>query len=234
MDKSDLAVLLKGRESLYSFLSRICEREVDEQLLRDLISRRDMFLRYKFIIEPNADEIIEGFIDLYNYLARLKEENIEKAILELAVDYANLFLGVGYAHGKGIAHPSESVYIKGYLYSNLSEKVFEEYLEEGLVKSPDFKEPEDHIALELHFMAHLCRKAIVSLESGRSQDLLKYLKKQKAFMLEHLLRWAPKLAEDIIENANTLFYRAIGKILKEFLRMEEKSIDEFIELAKKQ
>lgn len=233
MSKSDLIRCLKGRETIYSFLGRICEKEIDEQLLREFIARKELFSKYKLTVEPDVVYVKEGFGELHSYLTSLSGEKLNTAILELAVEYANLFLGVGYNRGKGIPHPSESTYMGGYLYSDVVDNLFEAYLREGLIKSPDFKEPEDHIALELHFMAILCRKAIISLNDGKRQDLLKYLNMQKTFLTEHLLKWAPKLAEDITENAHTLFYKALGKIMKGFLETEEKIIDKLIEQAER-
>ncbi|MEM2320870.1 MAG: molecular chaperone TorD family protein [Candidatus Bathyarchaeia archaeon] len=233
MRKSDLIKFLSGREITYSFLGRVFEREVDRRLLENLISRKEMLLRYKSLNDPNAITIKEGFEELSKYLSTLDEGRMNETVLELAADYANLFLGVKYAFfGKGIPHPSESAYTDGHLYGDVIDRVFEAYLEGNLVKSPNFHEPEDHIALELYFMAHLCRKAITSLNNEIYQDLLKYLNMQKDFLSEHLLRWAPRLADDIIKNANTLFYKAIGKILKGFLSIEEKIIDEVIEQMK--
>jgi anaerobic sulfite reductase subunit A len=55
---------------------------------------------------------------------------------------------------------------------------------------------------------------------------------QRTFLVEQLLKWAPKLAEDIIKNANTLFYKALGKVTKGFLNMEEKVVNKLIEKAK--
>jgi anaerobic sulfite reductase subunit A len=81
-------------------------------------------------------------------------------------------------------------------------------------------------------MARLCRKAVISLNNKKQQDLLKYLNMQKTFLVDQLLKWAPKLAEDIIKNANTLFYKALGKVTKGFLNMEERVINELIEQAK--
>jgi anaerobic sulfite reductase subunit A len=81
-------------------------------------------------------------------------------------------------------------------------------------------------------MARLCRKAIISLNNGKQQDLLKYLNTQETFLVEQLLKWAPKLAEDIIKNANTLFYKALGKVTKGFLNMEERVTNELVEQAK--
>lgn len=231
VSKSDLIKFLKGRETMYSFLGRMCEKEMDERLLKDLLARKELFTKFKTIVELDAD-VKEGFEELYSYLIKLVEEKLSEAMLELAVDYANLFLGVGHARGKGIAHPSESTYMVGHLYHDAVDEVFEAYLGEDLIKSPHFKEPEDHIALELYFMAHLCGKAIISLNSGKHQDFLKYLNMQKTFLVEHLLKWAQSFAEDMVKNANTLFYKALGKMMKGFLNMEEKIIDELTEQAK--
>lgn len=234
--ESDFIKLLKDRETIYSFLGRICEKEIDEQLLNNLLAFKELLLRDNSIAKSNSADVKDGFEELHSYLLGLsgEKEKLDRALLELAADYADLFLGVGYARGKGegIPHPSESVYLEGYLYGDVVEKLFEAYLEEGLVKSSDFNEPEDHIALELYFMAHLCRKANMYLDSGKHQDLLNYLNMQKAFLTEHLLKWAPRLAEDITKYANTIFYRAVGKIMKGFLNIEEEVIDKLVNQAK--
>jgi len=234
MDKSYLAKLLRDREMIYTFLGRACEKEVDEQLLNDLFACREL-LEENSIVKSSSAHVKDGLEELSNYLLRLSEkrEELSRAILELAVDYADLFLGVGrFRKGEGIAHPSESVYLTGYLYSDVVEEIFDAYLEEGLVKSSDFKEPEDHIALELYFMAYLCRKARELLESEAYHELLRCLDKQKAFLNKHLLRWAPLLAEDIIKYAGTAFYRAVGKMMRGFLELERSNIDELIERVK--
>lgn len=228
-----LARFLSGREALYNFLGRMFEREVDKQLLMDLLSRRRLLLRYLELSDPSTTLIKEGFLELHEYLGSIDSDKIDNIILELAADYANLFLGVGYAFNKkGVMHPSESAYIKGYLYSDPVDEVSREYLKMGLIKSPDFHEPEDHIALELYFMAHLCRKAMALLGGGKKEDVLRHLETQREFLLKHLLKWAPRLAEDVIQYANTTFYKAIGKILKGFLNVEEKMINEIIERVK--
>jgi TorA maturation chaperone TorD len=235
LSKNELAKLLKDRETIYSFLGRMCEKEIDEKLLDNLLACKEI-LKDNSIVKSDSSDVKNGFEELHSYLAVLsgEREKLSKAVLELAVDYADLFLGVGHFRnkGEGIPHPSESTYLGGYLYGDVVEKIFEAYLEEGLVKSPDFNEPEDHIALELYFMAHLCRKANTCLESGTYQDLLKCLKTQKAFLDEHLLKWAPRLAEDIIRYANTIFYRAVGKIMKGFLKIEEENVGRLVEQAK--
>ncbi|MEM2273024.1 MAG: molecular chaperone TorD family protein [Candidatus Bathyarchaeia archaeon] len=230
--KERLIVCFGGREKLYKFLGRIYEKEVDEQLIKECIIRKELFLKCNLIREVDAD-IMEGFMELYKYLNGLKVGNLNEIILELAVDYANLFLGVKYfREKKGIPHPSESVYLTGNMLSE-EETISEIYLEAGLIKSPEFKEPYDHIALQLYFMAHLCKKAIDFVKSGNLQDLLRNLQMQKSFLSEHLLKWVPKFAGDVIENSETSFYKAIGKITRGLICMEKDVIEEIIEQAKK-
>jgi len=229
--KDKLVNSLKGREAIYLFLSRIYEKEIDAETFRKYLESKNSFLGYSSIeeLDPNVNE---GFKQLYEYFSKVDEERIDEEILKLAVDYANLFLGVKYTRErKGIPHPSESVYMTGYMYQDERDDVFKMYLDEGLVKSEDFREPEDHIAIELYFMAYLCKKAISFLENEDYDSLLGNLMKQKRFLNKHLLKWAFKLANDVIEYADTKFYRATGKILKGFLNMEKNAINELIKQA---
>jgi len=229
--KSLLMRSLKGRERMYSLLGRVYEKEVDKDLLSNLLNQREHLLKHKLIGDVDSN-VEDGFEELYVYLNKLDSGKIDQALLELAVDYASLFLGVKYAREKkGIPHPSESVYLTGYLYQDERDQVLDMYVEEGLVKSPDFTEPEDHVALEMYFMAHLCRKAIKQLESGELENLKKTLYTQKKFLTEHILKWIPKLADDVIQNADTEFYKAFGKITRGFIRIEKEIIEKLIDYA---
>jgi anaerobic sulfite reductase subunit A len=218
--KSCMGKVLKGREVIYTFLGRVYEREVDEEFLSALIHRMDLLLAFEEMAGVDVN-LKEGFKELRAYLSGARNRELNEVLLELAADYANLFLGVGYAyHKKGIPHPSESVYLTGYMYQDVIDEIFDAYLEAGVTKSPEFREPEDHIALEMYFMAYLCTKALEALDAGDLQSLRRHLKRQGDFLTNHLLKWALKLADDVIENANTMFYKAVGKITKGLLTME--------------
>lgn len=226
--KNSLIRCLKGREAIYCFLGRIYEKEVNEQLIKNYLAHKESFLKYKSIADVDAN-IKEGFEELHNYLDRLNEGELAEVVLELAVDYANLFLGLKHIReGKGILYPLESVYTTSDMHKDVADQIHEMYLEASLIRSREFKEPVDHIALQLYFMAHLCSRAVKHIENGNLQSLLKNLKTQKTFLDEHLLKWVPKLVADVIENADTDFYKAIGKITKGLLDMERRTINELI------
>jgi anaerobic sulfite reductase subunit A len=94
----------------------------------------------------------------------------------------------------------------------------------GVEKAGDFKEPEDHIALELQFMAYLCDKTNAALRNGNFRDARKYLDVQRNFLYEHLGKWVPKLASDILESSRHEFYRAVAKITKAYVDVDKELV----------
>lgn len=80
------------------------------------------------------------------------------------------------------------------------------YLRAGLVLDDHYGLPADHIVTELLFMSYLI---------DTHQDSL-----QKNFLEQHLLNWVPYFCEEVTLRAETVFYREISGILKEFLLSE--------------
>jgi TorA maturation chaperone TorD len=106
--------------------------------------------------------------------------------------------------------------------------VLQEYRRAGVERSGDFKEPEDHIALEMEFMAHLCRKTLESLETGNKTASLEYLEKQNDFLHKHLLAWVPRFCEDLGRAAASGFYKGIAKLTAEMVSAEKETVPELI------
>jgi anaerobic sulfite reductase subunit A len=167
-----------------------------------------------------------AFEELSTYLQSINENRIEEARLELAVDYAKLFLGVG---GK-VPHPSESVYTceDRYMMQYPSDEVLQMYWNAGADKVKEYPEPADHIAVELQFMAYLCRKIAEALESDETNGVLTNLKMQKDFVNNHLVTWIPKLTQDILASSKIDFYRGIARITNRFIFLETKTIENLL------
>lgn len=184
-----------SRMRLYALLSRLYRAEVDTTLLGEL----------KAMSFPAAEgELGEGYALLKDYLANCGENAIE----ELAVDYATVFLAAGSADGSA-AIPCESVYTspKRIFMQDAWEDVSRRYAEKGLGKDGAVDDlHEDHLALELEFMAWL-------IENGSPEE-------QADFLNSHLPNWAPALAADIEKYARADFYKAVGRITAAFLALE--------------
>ena len=179
---------LKGRQLIYTFLSRVYAKEITREMLEELINESPM-LHMGALQELEDEGYRNGFILLKNYLRNLNKDNLKDAQLQTAVDYANLFLGVG---GK-TWHPSESSYLDEdhLIMQEHRDEVFYDYLHSGVVKRSEFKEPEDHIAIELQFMAFICGKTIEVLERGDIQEAERYLQVQRDFLDTPCLSFGP-------------------------------------------
>jgi anaerobic sulfite reductase subunit A len=166
-------------------------------------------------------------MQIAGFASSLKGADLEKVRLDLAVEYARLFLGVG---DKPV-HPSESYYLTGrqLIMQQPRDEMLNLYSTMGVERADEFREPEDHIALELQFMAHLCDKTKTALRDGNFTDAKKYLDVQRIFLDEHLSKWVPKLTADILKSTNNEFYRAVAKITKAYVEADKELVTDLEE-----
>ncbi len=191
----------RGRCAAYLLLSRLFEREADEDLLEEL---------HEALMSSSG--LGEGLGLIYRYLDGIRDRG--KTVLELATDYADLFLGV-----RGLPHPSESSYRsgRGLIMKVYAEEVLREYWKAGVDKLRVFHEPPDHAAIELQFMAYLCDKTLDAMRRDDDEEIEGFLEEQRKFLEKHLTYWLPKLSENIIENASTDFYRGVALLARELV-----------------
>ena len=205
MNDIELLATLESRRSGYVFLSQVYAREVTLDFLRKL---RDA--------PQGVDRMLKEFTE------RLKGSDLREVELELATEYAALFLNVG----KYPVFLFESVYTskEKLLMQEARDEVLSEYRKEGLDKIEGFKEPEDHIAIELEFMSYLCQKTIDSIKNSDSETTLAYLNKQKDFLEKHLMVWVPAFCIDLEQATKSDFYQGIAKLTKNFMEVEEENL----------
>ena len=206
ISKSDM----EPRAQLYSLLSRLYRVEVDAPLLEAL----------KGLSFPKADNTLlaEGYSMLSTYLAACGEETLD----DLAVDYATVFLAAGSADGQA-AIPCESIYTspKKIFMQEAWEDVCRIYAEKGLAKSSRHADlMEDHLALELEFMAALVKRHDSATE--------------KTFIEKHLLNWLPDFLSDVDKYAQANFYKAVIRITLGFIQMEHDLLNALTDGALKQ
>ena len=147
----------------------------------------------------------------------------EKLRRELAADFAALFLGLS---ANPVA-PYESVYTSDekLLMQEAYNAVLKAYQGEGI--HPLELEcistlPQDHISYEFEFMAALCQESVVLFENGNIKQGMLSLKKQSSFLDEHILKWVPRMCDDVLNRARTSFYQGVASLTKSFLKEEKK------------
>lgn len=203
--------LMRNRENLYRFLERLYKSEVDEPLFMQM---KNM----DFPVDCCEIELREGYQMLGKYL----DNHGNTALTDLAVDYAQIFLAAGIAEGSA-AFPYESVYTseKKIMMQDARDKVMTIYAARGLKKDEEkLNLFEDHISLELEFMAFLCQEAQEVLNIQDESKFLPCLKEQMNFLSKHLLNWVPSFCSDIEKYADTEFYKGIGKITNGYLHLD--------------
>jgi TorA maturation chaperone TorD len=129
---------------------------------------------------------------------------------ELGQDFERLLTGPN----PPLAPPYESVYrsTERLLFDGPTFEVRAEYLRVG-VRAPNFnREPDDHIGLELSFLAIVCGKALEALERSDALALDEALELQRRFLTEHLLCWAGECLAMIELSAKTSFYKGVGAL----------------------
>lgn len=134
-----------------------------------------------------------------------------RRINDLVQDYNRLFVGPE----KLLAPPWESVYRSPdhLVFEQETLSVRRAYAQFGLQAPRQNVEPDDHIGLELAFVVHLCSLALRAIEQGQQETVRRVVDAQRAFLSDHLTKWANEFAVRVIENATTDYYRGVAHLL---------------------
>ena len=218
------------RETFYLFLSRVFSREADMDFLDDALK----ILRFlkgipEFGEMSQESDIQKGQELLKEFFMKIEGARTEETLSHLSREYANSFLGVG----EKTAALCESVYVghSGSLFQEPYFQVKKTYQTINMEKSEHYSEPDDHLSVELAYMATLCRLIIDSGDNGGAQ--LGYLRSQREFTQKHLIRWLPALLERLKEINTSTFYKGWSHILNGFTKVDLTLIDSLIEELEK-
>jgi thiosulfate reductase/polysulfide reductase chain A len=204
MDKA----YFESRAIRYQFLSTLYRDEIPLELITAM--QKDEFL----------DGLLEsvkgcGFLDLTSgaegMSSYLKSGDANKLYKELSYDYADIFLNAG----PNPVFPYESVHVTKDPVV-MQKPVFElrEFFRKaGVHKSPEYKDLEEHIAVEMELLRYL-------LEKGKG-DLYKDFFKNK------YLQWVASFCEQLEASAQTGFYQALAHFTRGAMMCENMRIDGF-------
>ena len=141
----------------------------------------------------------------------------------LLVEYARLFVGPQHL----AAPPYGSIYLDQgrAVMGESTQRVVARYREEGLAVDDDFHELPDHITVELEFLYFLISRELEAFADGDSTVAVEYLCKQKRFLADHLLGWAPEFCERVQTNAELPHYALLARCLEAFLEDSERPLE---------
>lgn len=161
----------------------------------------------------------EGQPDVQNGLALLQawSQTAQSGLTpadfdDLRVDYTRLFTGPD----RVLAPPWESVYFteERLVFNEQTSQVRAWYLRFHLEVEKRFQEPDDHVGLELAFIAHLARLAMLYLDQNDRKSFESVVTAQRQFLSSHLLTWVSEFCRLVETQARTDFYRGIALLTK--------------------
>ncbi|CAM3741730.1 molecular chaperone [Mesobacillus zeae] len=191
-----------ARLNLYVFLHCLFSEPLTEQVF---ISLKD----YGYTEE--IEELNEGGKMLANFFNKAGEAQLQAEQNE----FKRLFIGPESLP----APPWESFYTtkEQILFGETMYRVREKYSLAGLEYARKNSEPEDHIAVELEFMAWLIEKGPETFPE------------QLTFFEEHLYRWVPLFTEKLCASTASLLYKGAALMLKDFIRFETDTLKDMKE-----
>lgn len=198
---------MMGETLLFGLLGKVLYQELDKVLLEMLI-KEDVFAESPFGAEQT--EIMRGLELLQCWTYENRDGLTDHELKALREDQLHLFIGLD----KILAPVWESVYFsnKRLVFQEQTLQVREWYYRFGLQLERINREPDDHIGLELAFVAHLANLALQAFEQKDDAAFEDLLQAQRDFLSEHLLRWGPAWCKLVKKHAKTDFYHGLAHL----------------------
>jgi len=216
--------LLQVRVFAYDLLRRTFLAEPTKDLLKTV--NHVGFIEAFPFVEDSA-LIGKGVEEVSTYLQN-QDVSSEKVYNQLHWDYTRMFIGPYELP----APPWESAFLNKdrLLFQEETLKVRRAYLKYAFLAKDFGHEADDHLGLELDFMYQLSELAKTKLNKQDVVGLMEVLEDQKAFLKEHILLWVPDLCKNIVENAQTQFYKGMAMILEGFIKLDLKALGELLDI----
>ncbi|WP_406677954.1 TorD/DmsD family molecular chaperone [Moorella sp. ACPs] len=222
-----IQILCEARMFAYNLLRSTFIQEPSREFI-DLLERDEMIPSFPFT--GDNQEIGAGVEQVNKYLERYKsmaagarDEELER----LRWDYTRMFVGPYQLP----APPWESAYLneERLLFQEETLAVRRAYLSYSFIPRNYHREADDHLGLELEFMFRLSEMVAGKAAVRDAVGAEAILKDQEAFLTDHLLKWVPRFAEDVIHSATTDFYQGMARLLKGFIYLDRQATAELLQ-----
>ncbi|WP_084402840.1 TorD/DmsD family molecular chaperone [Paenibacillus antarcticus] len=150
---------------------------------------------------------------LKDYLSNTMPEQLTKLCEVERAEYHRLFEGVRPIFPSLCENDYRSMLSKNSVDYMLD--IRNRYAQSGIVFNKLVLEQDDHISIELEYMAVLGERMSDDVCLRASQHAL--MDSQIQFLEQHVMQWVPSVAEALCKEARSPIYRSLGYILQEFL-----------------
>lgn len=198
-DKAALEILLSSRLYLYTLFHKSFGGEPTKELLDILCGDST-----KDVLEEYADD--ETMAKLLRFLVSAKEKKLDDVSFLDSVhdEYVRMF----YGFDPDSAPLAESAYLSGNggYFNEVTLSVRDYYRSEGMLPLKYPRVPDDHVSLEMGFMAELAGRALRLFRKGDLGGFGVQIARQRRFLEQHAARWIPLFAEKAHGGKTTQLY----------------------------
>ena len=222
--KETTEVALMGRTGVYRILQNVFGNEPNQETIQ-------LFIREEGQAVLNQlSEVSEEYQLALGMVFQVIEKGLEDEsgfINILSNDFTRLFVGPGPTE----AGPWESAYlnIDGALFQQSTLKVRQAYVAQGMIPSSYPNAADDHIGIELDFMANLAEKMANANRTVDIEVMRSTLASSELFLDEHLLIWVPLFTDRLKNARHGSFYGTVADLLSIFLKLDRLLLEEINE-----
>lgn len=194
--------LAAAKSSIQRFIATVFADEISVELYKAMKS--DQFLKNLKLVSGKfySKELVRGAMALFEFMDRAGVDTYQ----ELRYEYADLFLNAGsnpvlpyesfFADREPITHGEPLFLIREALRKN------------GLHKDPDYREPEDHIAVEFDFLSEMNRREAAGDKAARQA--------RSDFGKQHMA-WRTEFCAVLHSADKSGFYQALAELTLGYL-----------------
>ncbi|MCC7208758.1 MAG: molecular chaperone TorD family protein [Anaerolineae bacterium] len=187
----------------YTFFGKVFYEPPSGDLMRS-IAADNLFAEWPL---PASNARMERALEM---LQSVSKGWTDDQLPDLKRDYARLFIGPG----ELLAVPWESVYRDpdGLIFDEKTLEVRRMYQGFGMAVPNPGREPEDHIGLEMRFVAYLSALGLQAIQTEQADRLAAIVLGMRTFLESHLGQWADLCLDRVLQHAETPYYRGVAEL----------------------
>ena len=224
MGHSEVQILLSARAYVYRILQNVMGNPPTWEQL-DVLANETTGSMFALFEENEAcpyAQAIQRMQPVLNDIRAHSEDTLER----MSSEYTRFFVGPS----ELLAPPWESVYKtkERVLFQPGTLKVRNAYRAQGFLTTLYPRVADDHIAIELDFMAQLASRADSAYVAGDVNETVHRLQGSDDFLKGHLLTWVPDFVNQTVQQKNPVFYPQLSILVLEFLRVDTDAVAEIL------
>lgn len=215
-----IAIGLSARSYQYRILQNLFGSEPDWDTLCEFVSPHTRLV-FSVTLDEDASRVVDTALEM---IFQGMEECGKIFSKHAEAEYVRCFVGPG----APASPPWESMYVGGErtLFNAVTLAVRRVYACQGFRPQGYPHVADDHIAIELDFMACLAQESLVCFENGDYEKTIHLLMNQRKFLEEHLARWISLFAFEVKKEMATYVFTHAVNILTTAVLADRFLLDE--------